>query len=144
VVSKGVSETQSSLIVAVATKNNEQIDLHFGHADCFKVYLVTRNEQHFIGERRITRYCNGANDCDDTPTSHDNNLQSTVKALHGVDLVLCSRIGIPPTEALEAENIKPITDYAYHSVHSALTDLFTHYSKIADAKWTKRQVLERV
>jgi len=144
VVSKGVSETQSSLVVAVATKNNAQIDLHFGHADCFKVYLVTRHEQHFIGERRITRYCNGTDDCNDMPTSHDNNLQSTIKALHGVDLVLCSRIGTPPTEALEAENIKPVTDYAYHSVHSALADIFAQYVKVAEAKWSKRQVLERV
>ena len=126
VVSKGRSETQASLVVAVATKNNEQIDLHFGHADCFKLYLITENEQHFIGERRITRYCTGENH-DASAASNASSLATTVRALHGVDLVLCCRIGTPPTEALEKANIKPVTDYAYHGVHSALADLFPQY-----------------
>ena len=143
VVSKGSSETQASLVVAVATQNNEQIDLHFGHADCFKLYLLTENEQHFIGERRITRYCISENN-DQSPTSHDNNLASTVRALHGVDLVLCSRIGTPPTQALAEANIKVITDYAYHGLNSTLAELFSNYASLAQAKWLKRQAVEAI
>lgn len=138
VVSKGRSETQASLVVAVASKNNEQIDLHFGHTDCFKLYLLTENEQHFIGERRITRYCTGTNN-EQSATSHDNNLATAVRALHGVDLLLCCRIGAPPTAALEEADIKPVTDYAYHGVHSALAELFPHYRSLAKDKWLKRQ-----
>lgn len=138
VASKGASETQPSLVVAIASKNNEQVDLHFGHTDCFKLYLLTENEQHFIGERRIKRYCTGDNNSE-TATSHDNNLASTVKALHGVDLVLCCRIGTPPTEALEEKNIKAVTDYAYHAVNSTLAELFPKYASLAEAKWLKRQ-----
>ena len=138
VVSKGASETQASLVVAVASKNNEQIDLHFGHADCFKLYLLTENEQHFIGERRITRYCTGDNN-EQTATSNDNNLASTVRALNGVDIVLCCRIGTPPTEALEEADIKPVTDYAYHGVNSTLAELFPQYRSLAKDKWLKRQ-----
>lgn len=141
VVSKGASENEASLVVAVASKSNEQIDLHFGHADCFKLYLVTKNEQHFIGERRIKRFCTGDNN-EQTAASHETNLENTVKALHGVDLVLCCRIGTPPSEALEAENIKPVTDYAYHAVNSTLADLFSKYASLADEKWLKRQQME--
>ena len=94
IVSKGASEIQASLVVALATKNNQQIDLHFGHADCFQLYLITKNEQHFIGERRITRYCTGDNHQQNS-VINETNLETTIKALHGVDLVLCCRIGNP-------------------------------------------------
>jgi nitrogen fixation protein NifB len=142
VVSKGASETEASLVVAVATKNNEQIDLHFGHADCFKLYLITENEQHYIGERRIKRYCTDENkELEETAETHDN-LESTVKALHGVDLVLCCRIGPPPAEALEKANIKPVVEYAYHAINSSLADLFSKYKSLADAKWLERQKQE--
>jgi len=140
VISKGSSETEASLVVAVATKDNQQIDLHFGHADCFKLYLVTKHEQHFIGERRIARYCTGDNHTQ-TSQSNDSSLANTVKALYGVDLVLCCRIGTPPMEALEKENIKSITDYAYHGVHSSLTDIFSKYKRLADEKWLNRQTV---
>jgi len=142
VVSKGASEIQSSLIVAIATKSNEQIDLHFGHADCFKLYLITQNEQHFIGERRITRYCTGENH-ELTETVNESNLATTVKALHGVDLVLCCRIGTPPNEALEAAGIKAVVDYAYQSLNSTLTSVFDSYASLAESKWNARQQLEQ-
>ncbi|MEI6897028.1 MAG: nitrogenase cofactor biosynthesis protein NifB [Psychromonas sp.] len=142
VVSKGASETQASLVVAVASKKNEQIDLHFGHADCFSLYLVTKNEQHFIGERRIPRYCTGDNHQQST-NENETLLSNTIKALHGVDLVLCCRIGAPPAEALAKANIQPVVDYAYHAVSSSLADIFSHYSSLAERKWQTRQQLEQ-
>jgi len=138
VISKGASETEPSLVIAVATKSNEQIDLHFGHADCFKLYLVTKDQQHFIGERRITRYCTGDNHTQNEATN-EANLTTTIKALHGVDLVLCCRIGNPPNAALEKENIKAVVDYAYHAINTSLADSYTRYSAIAKHNWQRRQ-----
>jgi len=143
VVSKGKSETEASLVVAVATKNNEQIDLHFGHADCFKLYLVTNNAQHFIGERRITRYCTGDNH-EQSEIVNETNLDATIKALHGVDLVLCCRIGTPPNEALEKANIKADVEYAYQSINSSLADIFTRHTLLAQNKWITRQQVEQM
>jgi nitrogen fixation protein NifB len=143
VVSKGASETEASLVVAIATKNNEQVDLHFGHADCFKLYLVTKNGHHFIGERRLTRYCTGDNH-EQSEIVNETNLDATVKALHGVDLVLCCRIGTPPSEALEKANIKPIVNYAYQSINSSLADIFTRHARLAQDKWLTRQQVEQV
>ncbi|GLS92538.1 FeMo cofactor biosynthesis protein NifB [Psychromonas marina] len=142
VISKGVSETEASLVVAVATKNSEQIDLHFGHADCFKLYLVTKNQHHFIGERRITRYCSGDNH-EQSIETNETNLQTTIKALHGVDLVLCCRIGTPPSEALAQENIRVVIDYAYHAIDVSLADIYSRYAPLAHSKWQARQKVEQ-
>lgn len=143
VISKGASETEPSLVVAVASKSNAQIDLHFGHADCFKLYLLTKNEQHYIGERRITRYCTGDNH-EQTAATNETNLEATVKALHGVDLVLCCRIGTPPNEALQKANIKAVIDYAYHAVNSTLASIFQNYASLAAHKWQTRQTAEQM
>jgi len=143
VVSKGASETQASLVVAIATKNSEQIDLHFGHADCFKLYLVTKNEQHFIGERRITRYCTGDNQ-QQSLSHNESNLEKTIKALHGVDLVLCCKIGTLPEQALAQANITAVVDYAYQAVHLSLADTFARYDHIAESKWEIRQQSEHL
>lgn len=142
VVSKGASETQASLVVAVATKNNEQVDLHFGHADCFKLYLVTNSQHHYIGERRIKRYCTGDNHAV-SAEENESNLDKTIKALHGVDLVLCCRIGTPPEQALEAVGIKSVVDYAYHGIKETLPKLFTEYTALAQQKWVERQIAEK-
>jgi nitrogen fixation protein NifB len=143
VVSKGESEKQASLIIAVATKNNQQIDLHFGHADCFKLYLVIENKHHYIGERRIKRYCNGnngnsndnLNNSLNEDNSQDNSLKKAINALHGVDLVLCSRIGTTPNEALQAANIIAVTDYAYQGVDDVLAVLYAQFFELASQKW---------
>lgn len=149
VISKGSSETQASLMVAVASGMNDQIDLHFGHADCFKLYLIIRNEQHYIGERRIKRYCSGASDCNDQSdldkdqhSNQESSLSKTIKALHGVDLLLCCRLGTTPWEALEEAGILPNVDYAYREVSTVLPELFPRYAELAGAKWRKQQNME--
>ena len=138
VMSKGASETGASLIVAIATKSSELVDLHFGHADCFKLYLVTKHEQHFIGERRIARYCTGDNH-EQTAATNETNLDNTIKALHGVDIVLCCRIGTPPSEALTLANITADVDYAYHAIDTSLANIFAKYTHFAQKKWSERQ-----
>ncbi|MGB5446135.1 MAG: nitrogenase cofactor biosynthesis protein NifB [Psychromonas sp.] len=149
VISKGNSETQASLLVAVASGVNDQIDLHFGHTDCFKVYLIIRNAQHYIGERRIKRYCSGASDCPDEGSLDDNqhaiqesSLSKTIKALHGIDVVLCSRLGTTPKEALAEAGILPNVDYAYQAVSDVLPELFPRYAELAGAKWRKQQGID--
>jgi nitrogen fixation protein NifB len=136
VVSKGASETQASLVVAVASKSNQQIDLHFGHTDCFKLYIIIKNAFHYIGERRLKRYCNDSDN--NTDSQHSSSLNNTIKALQGVDIVLCSRIGTTPEVALSEANIKVSTDYAYHGVESTLSKLYPQFSKLAEQKWLQQ------
>jgi len=140
IASRGASERQASLIVAIASGNNSQIDLHFGHTDCFKLYLLTENEHHYIGERRIKRYCSGSNDCPDTDPAPEqsSSLDNAIKALHGVDLLLCSRIGIDPKQALEEVGITLDVSYAYQAVNSVLPGLFSKYKDVAQLKWLQQ------
>lgn len=139
IASKGSSEKQASLIVAMATKNSEQIDLHFGHTDCFKLYLITENTQHYIGERRIKRYCSGSEECDENSISgHNDSLSNAIKALHGTDLLLCSRIGVDPQQALEQAGIQVDVNYAYHALADALPTLFKKYQPLAQDKWQQQ------
>ncbi|MFT6986050.1 MAG: nitrogen fixation protein NifB [Psychromonas sp.] len=140
IASQGASERQASLIVAVASGNTNQIDLHFGHTDCFKLYLLTENEHHYLGERRIKRYCSGSNDCPDSEVAagHGSSLDNAIKALHGVDLLLCSRIGIDPKQALEAVGITLDVDYAYQAVSSVWPELFGKYQLLAQKKWLQQ------
>ncbi|WP_372882458.1 nitrogenase cofactor biosynthesis protein NifB [Psychromonas sp.] len=149
IISRGGSETQASLLVAVASGMNDQIDLHFGHTDCFKVYLIIRNAHYYIGERRIKRYCSGVSSCPDEgadnevpQASHESSLNKTIKALHGIDLLLCCRLGPTPKEALEEAGILPNVDYAYQAVSDVLPELFPRYAELAGAKWRKQQGIE--
>ncbi|WP_354624052.1 nitrogenase cofactor biosynthesis protein NifB [Psychromonas sp. MME2] len=139
IASKGASEKQASFIVAIASENSEQINLHFGHTDCFKLYLITENEQHYLGERRIKRYCSGSDECDDNSISgHNDSLSNAIKALHGVTLLLCCRIGTDPQQALTEANILVDVDYAYHAVPEVLPTLFSKYKQLAQKKWQQQ------
>ncbi|WP_413699006.1 NifB/NifX family molybdenum-iron cluster-binding protein [Psychromonas sp. KJ10-10] len=71
-------------------------------------------------------------------SNSDTSLSSTIKALSGVDLVLCSRIGTTPEEALNDANIQVSTDYAYHGVDATLANIFAPFSKLAEKKWQKQ------
>jgi len=142
VISQGRSESEASLVVAVATKHNQQIDLHFGHADCFNLYLITRSGHHYIGERRLTRYCTGDNH-QQSESVNDSNLAATVRALHGVDIVLCCRIGTPPQVALNNANIRADVEHAYQGIDETLLVIFAQYSLLAESKWIARQQLQR-
>lgn len=137
VISNGVSETEASFIVAIASNDNDQIGLHFGHANCFKLYLISATEQHYIGERRIKRYCSGSDECHDQ--THDDILQKTINALQGVDLVLSVRIGDSPLQLLKKANIESDTHYAYHGVPSVLPELFAKYKQLALSKWEQQK-----
>lgn len=142
IASNGASETQASIIVAIATDGDTQVDRHFGHANCFKLYLIVENGQHYIGERRIKRYCAGSDSCSDPDDSHseghNSSLSHAVKALHGVDLLLCSRIGLEPRQALEAAGIQLDIDHAYHALTDLLPTLFSQYKQLAADKWQQQ------
>lgn len=52
-----MSTPAEQLRVAVATKNQSQIDLHFGHADEFSIYLIDQGQPVFCEKRLVEHYC---------------------------------------------------------------------------------------
>jgi len=107
-----------AVLVAVASKGGGVINEHFGHAREFLVYEADANGVRLVGHRRADPYCSGADTCGENP------LEAVIRALEGVDAVLCSRIGIGPWEALEAAGILPDVDHALDAIEEAIADLY--------------------
>lgn len=99
-------------LVAVATKGGGRINLHFGHAREFQVYEVDACGARFVGHRRTEAYCRGG-------TGESGALDAAIRALQGVDAVLCARIGQNPREKLAEAGIAAIDAYAFEYIESS-------------------------
>ncbi|MNC19926.1 FeMo cofactor biosynthesis protein NifB [compost metagenome] len=98
VTAAGTDGEGSSLRIAVATRGDGRVNMHFGHAREFLVYEVSGQEQKLLGVRRIQAYCNGKADCGDA--DKDAILEETVALLEDCHIVLCAAIGPGPAERL--------------------------------------------
>ncbi|CAH0529333.1 nitrogenase cofactor biosynthesis protein NifB [Vibrio hippocampi] len=125
--------TEDKYLVAVASKQGDVIDCHFGHATQFDIYQLTENEARFVETRHVTPYCNGQSECDQ-PLPLD--------ALMDCKEVLSSRIGLGPWEELKQHGIAPNVDFAFMSIREALSLLCI--AKLCIAKSQAKQVDNRL
>ncbi|HLE79694.1 MAG TPA: nitrogenase cofactor biosynthesis protein NifB, partial [Dehalococcoidia bacterium] len=95
-------EERQSMLVAVATKGNGLVNLHFGHAREFMIYEITPEYIRFVEARNVERYCYGPAGYDD---SSDSKLEGIIQMLGDCGAVLCSRIGSEPAARLKAAGI---------------------------------------
>ncbi|WP_084882821.1 nitrogenase cofactor biosynthesis protein NifB [Vibrio sp. qd031] len=107
--------------VAIATKSDNLlpvIDTHFGYADQFELYDYDTTTRSFIHceTRKVSKYCQGSNGCD---TEEQYKIQ-LLEALHDVNELFCSRIGITPWRQLEKQGVTPNVDYAFSTHQEAL------------------------
>ncbi len=109
------------VLMAVTTEGRGVINQHFGHAREFLVYEVSEAGVRFIGPRRADQYCTGGNECD---VEMEDKMARSIAALKGCEVVLSSRIGLPPWEALEEAGIIPDTDHAMEPIDEALVDMY--------------------
>lgn len=86
--------------IAVASKHGRLVDLHFGHAEEFAVYLATAGGFRLIGSRRVPRYCGGPADCGEA-----DNKEAVVRLLADCDAIVSMRIGHQATERLSRSGI---------------------------------------
>ena len=105
------------MLIAVATKDGENINQHFGHASEFQIFEVDRNGVRLIGHRRAGRYCQGGD-------GEDEILDAVIAALDGVSAVLCAKIGRCPAERLAEAGIKTVDDYAFQYIEPAVAAYF--------------------
>lgn len=113
------TNTSDAIKVAVASKDGQIIDTHFGHAKSFWVFEVSPQTIRFIEKRDVEQYCTGANDCDE----NDESIPSSISLLADCQQVHCTRLGLSPWQALEAQEVQPCTDYAYQDVNEMLKTL---------------------
>jgi nitrogen fixation protein NifB len=113
------TEVEARLLVAVATKGGGRINEHFGHAREFQVYEATANGVSFVGHRKVEdAYCEGG-------FGEDATLDSTIKTLAGIDVVLCSKIGHCPQDELKAAGILATDAYALDYIETAISTVFS-------------------
>lgn len=75
--------------IAVSSKHGQLVDLHFGQTETFLIYKWDNAEFKYIEDRKIEKYCQGVENCDDK-----NDMKNfTIEALSDCDAVLTMRIG---------------------------------------------------
>ncbi len=116
----GAAGSHASILVAVATKGGGRINQHFGHAKEFQVYEASSAGVAFIGHRKVDdAYCQGGFDEDAT-------LDHVIRALKGIDIVLCAKIGDCPKTELDRASVRVSDEWAYEYIESAIS---AHYAR---------------
>ena len=108
----------AKLLVAIATKGGGRINEHFGHAKEFQVYEAGPKGITFVGHRKVeTQYCEGG-------WGEDASLDAVIKALEGIEVVLCAKIGDCPKDMLTAAGIRATDDYGFEYIEAAIGSLY--------------------
>lgn len=102
--------------IAVATGDGARIDLHFGHAQAFRIYESDGSSVKLVGLRRTAAYCNGPSDCDDDEAA----LPTLLKGLSDCAAVLSVRIGRTPWLELEKAGIQPVVEHAFAAIEPSV------------------------
>ncbi|WP_051333446.1 nitrogenase cofactor biosynthesis protein NifB [Aliagarivorans marinus] len=108
----------AELTVAVASRSGEYIDQHFGYAKSFDLYRIGKAGVEALPARDIEAYCRGQNECDEDEAQL--RMSRALHTLEGVDVLLCSRIGLPPRQALQEAGISVNTELALKATPEAL------------------------
>lgn len=87
--------------IAVASKHGRLVDQHFGYATEFVIYEGDGEVFEVVENRRVEKYCAGAEECDSTEVKRD----SIINALKDCDAVLTMRIGYHAKERLAKRGI---------------------------------------
>lgn len=110
----------SGAVVAVASKGDGQINVHFGHADVFDIYAVDAHGVRLIARRRVEHYCQGG-------FGDENKRAAIVRALADCAACFVARIGDGPRAKLAEAGIEAVSDYAYELVEPALLAWFAGF-----------------
>lgn len=106
-------DTSPATLVAVASKDNRQIDEHFGHADEFKIYRVTGDGATFVETRVVEHYCQGG-------YGDEDKREVILRALADCRALFVARVGEGPKERLRKAGIDPVDAYPYGLIEASL------------------------
>lgn len=99
--------------VAVATKDRQRIDQHFGHADDFSIYTVGPAGVVFAEVRRVEHYCQeGYGD--------EDKREVILRALADCRALFVARIGDGPKGRLREAGIEPVDDFPYGAIETSI------------------------
>lgn len=115
----GSAEGRKSLTirVAVASRDGDRIDLHFGHAEAFSVFDVDGQGPRRVDLRRI----------EDHRTSEDEDPRETIyRMIRDCAVLLVAKVGAAPQEALASRGVEATNMYAGKGVDPALRELYAN------------------
>ena len=85
------------MLIGVASRDGQQINQHFGHAERFLIYEVDVGCVRLIDEKKVQRYCS----CDQDHPLRAHLLRSIGDALAGCRAIVCAQIGQAPQMEME-------------------------------------------
>jgi nitrogen fixation protein NifB len=106
------------VLLAVATKGQQLVNQHFGHAKEFQVFEVDGVEAKFVGHRKIDHYCQSG-------YGEEATLENIIKAIGDCKGVLVSKIGDCPKKELLEAGIQPFE--AYDMIDKVALDFYEQY-----------------
>ena len=93
------------MLIAVASKTGQEVDQHFGHAECFRIYKYRKGDPVQVDLKKVEKYCSFDAD---HPFRHAQ-LDGIVKALEGCRAVVTAMIGELPRQELEKHGFKVVS-----------------------------------
>jgi len=93
------------MLIAVASKDGKEINLHFGHADRFFIYDVDGENVNLMEEKVVERYC--SDDPDHQLRKHI--LSALADSVKGCRAVVCVQIGQAPQMEMERLGVEVFT-----------------------------------
>jgi nitrogen fixation protein NifB len=110
--------------VAVTSKHRILVDLHYGHAEEFHIYLVDGTQSTYLETRRTGKYCGGPG-CDET----EDRKGEVIKTIKDCDAVLTMRIGYDAQKRLRENGIVCLEFCS--SIEEGLVQLFAKMAESA-------------
>jgi nitrogen fixation protein NifB len=106
-----------SVRVGVASKDNNQINEHFGHADRFLIYEVSASEARFVETREVEHYCQGG-------YGDEDKREVILRVLADCRACFVARIGDGPSARLAQAGIEAVSAYPYGAIEESLLAWF--------------------
>ena len=113
-------ESDTKILIAVATKGGGRINEHFGHAKEFQIYEVSTAGAKFVGHRRVDLYCQGG-------YGEEEGLDTIIRAINDCTAVFVAKIGGCPKNDLQAAGIDPVDAYAFEYIEQSALAYFKDY-----------------
>lgn len=110
------------MLIAVATSNQRNVDLHFGKASAFALFEIDAESTRLVKEVAVAQYCTS----DPNHTFHEQRFSAIAEALTGCRAVVCAQIGDLPRMSLAEAGIQAFT--AQGPVEDALHNAFMLFS----------------
>lgn len=105
------------MLIAVATKDGQMVNQHFGHAVRFLIYDVAGTSVKLVDEKEVEKYCT----YDEAHPLRGHVLRGIAEALQGCRAIVCSQIGPAPQEEMGRLGFEV---YALEGeINAALTEL---------------------